>query len=237
MQYFTLQFAAAVLVSGVFSKSAYRPREPRMFWRSYTETMVVTDVVTSILPSSCVHVEPTLPACRGLRNLETFPEFVGREIHSNQVKGRQLVQPPLVVDKDHHQLMLAPLNETRVVGWAEYLGLVGATFTVTEVHLKTTTVIDPRTVVTFSVKGCRPSRLPMELDRCPVNQYNVDEIVPSSVSPPSITPTALPGSLMAMNDERNSKNLEPSSSGIPMENLSQTLTEDLSDVTLRRRNS
>ncbi|KAK5642994.1 hypothetical protein RI129_009161 [Pyrocoelia pectoralis] len=207
-----------------------------MFWRTYTETQVQTDIITSILPSSCVHVEATLPSCRGLRNLETFPEFVGREIHPKHIKGRELVQQPQVVNND--QQHLATQNETKAVGWAEYLGLVGHTITVTEIRLRTTTVIDPHTVVTFSVKGCKPSRLPMELDRCPVNQFNVDEIVPSSVLQPSITPTASPVTL-PINEERRSKNvgIEPSSFDTLVENLSFIPTEDLSDVSLKKRNS
>ncbi|XP_018335476.1 uncharacterized protein LOC108744278 isoform X2 [Agrilus planipennis] len=55
---------------------------------------------------------------------------------------------------------------SRYIGWAEYFGFVAPTLTKIYRHRETTTVMDPRTVVTFSVKGCRPTRLPLDLDRC-----------------------------------------------------------------------
>ncbi|KAF5278138.1 hypothetical protein FQR65_LT03654 [Abscondita terminalis] len=188
------------------------------------------------MPSSCVHVEATLPPCRGLRNLQPFPEFMGKEVYPSHLKGRQLLDHPNIISKNYSQLVVAPVNETKVVGWAEYLGLVRPTITVTEIHLKTTTVIDPGTVVTFSVKGCRPSRLPMDLDRCPVSQYSVDELVPTNVLS-EIVPTAIANDL-SLNSIKRSKDVElqPSSPSI-LENLPLTATEDLSDVSLDKRNT
>ncbi|KAK4877495.1 hypothetical protein RN001_010001 [Aquatica leii] len=224
------QLVFVVLLPFILCKSSHNARQARWFGRTYTETKIQTDTVTSIMPSSCVHVEATLPPCRGLRNLQSFPEFIGREVYPNHLKGRQLVEQPKIISKNQSQVVLAPVNETKVVGWAEYLGLVGPTITVTEIHFKTTTVIDPRTMVTFSVKGCKPSRLPMDLDRCPVSsQYSVDEIVPANVLS-LIVPTAVANEL-SFNNVKRSKDidLEPSSPSIA-ESLPMTATEDLSNI-------
>ncbi|KAF5269501.1 hypothetical protein FQA39_LY08690 [Lamprigera yunnana] len=211
-------------------KSAQTARKPRWFGRTYTETKVQTDTITSIMPSSCVHVEATLPPCRGFRNLPSFPEFMRREVHPIPNEERQLVE-----SKIDNTVILAPVNQTTSVGWGEYLGLVGPTITVTEMNFRTTTVVDNRIVVTFSVKGCRPSRLPMDLDRCPLSQYSVDEIVPTSTSS-AILPTAI--NAFTLHNIKRSKDVElqPSTQGVADEDVLKP-TEDLSDVSLTKRNS
>ncbi|KAJ9597532.1 hypothetical protein L9F63_011590, partial [Diploptera punctata] len=51
-------------------------------------------------------------------------------------------------------------------GWQEYLGL--ADTTVTDVVKKevTSVVYDPQVVVTFSIIGCQPKYLPLDLEYC-----------------------------------------------------------------------
>ncbi|KAF2893726.1 hypothetical protein ILUMI_12447 [Ignelater luminosus] len=219
----------------VLGKSTNKVRDGRWFRYTYTETKVQKEIVTSLVPSSCVHVEPTLPPCRGVRNLDPFPEFVGSRIYPEHIKGKQLI-----ISKDQ-QVVLEPANEAnKSVGWAEYLGIVAPTVTVTAINLRTTTLLDPRTVVTFSVKGCRPSRLPLGLDRCPVahSGISIEEIFPSAVVPIQVVPTATRRNdniiqFQDVNDGniKKSKNIEiePSSPGdLSDVDLSSVPTEELS---------
>lgn len=55
-------------------------------------------------------------------------------------------------------------------GWGHYLGLMPPTVTVTNIRLEITRMIDPGTVLTFSVSGCKPSKLPLDLPKCPENE-------------------------------------------------------------------
>lgn len=73
------------------------------------------------------------------------------------------------------------------------MGIYAPTVTVTHTELKTTTVEDPRIVVTFAVKGCRPLRLPMDLNRCEVEASStvaIQEIIPTSTVASHVVPTA-----------------------------------------------
>lgn len=56
-------------------------------------------------------------------------------------------------------------TETTKLGWGEYFGIYAPTVTVTQLELQTTFVKDPRIVVTYAVKGCRPHKIPDDLDR------------------------------------------------------------------------
>lgn len=76
--------------------------------------------------------------------------------------------------------------ETTPLGWGEYLGIYAPTVTTTAVHLETVTMMDPRTVVTFSVRGCKPSRLPMDLGTCP---ESAEPILPTRVTQEVMTTT------------------------------------------------
>lgn len=51
------------------------------------------------------------------------------------------------------------------LSWAEYFGFYAPTVTVTQTELQTVTAKDPRIVVSFAVKGCKPLRIPNDLDR------------------------------------------------------------------------
>lgn len=50
--------------------------------------------------------------------------------------------------------------------WGQYFGLRQHSVTDTITHYKTAVVTDPGAVVTFSVVGCQPSRLPFDLPYC-----------------------------------------------------------------------
>lgn len=57
-----------------------------------------------------------------------------------------------------------PLQSTPL-GWGEYLGLYAPTVTLKQTKLVTTMVPDPRVVLTYSVKGCKPEKFPNDLER------------------------------------------------------------------------
>ncbi|XP_052121608.1 calphotin-like [Frankliniella occidentalis] len=75
----------------------------------------------------------------------------------------------------------------REEGWAQWLGLRAYTVTSTLVKYATTKVVDPDTVVTFSVRGCQPSKLPFDLPLCvapPPAPSKLEEAAPAvEVSP------------------------------------------------------
>lgn len=52
-------------------------RSARFFLGPDTSTIKSTHLMTSVVPSSCVEVEPTLPVCRSVRNLHGFPTVGG----------------------------------------------------------------------------------------------------------------------------------------------------------------
>jgi hypothetical protein len=58
------------------------------------------------------------------------------------------------------------------ISWQEYFGLKQATITNTITHYETAAYADPRAVVTFSVVGCQPSRLPFDLPYCKTSAPN-----------------------------------------------------------------
>ncbi|XP_065161437.1 uncharacterized protein [Atheta coriaria] len=146
-------------------------REGRWFGYRYTSTEIVPQMVTSLIPSSCVQVEPSLPPCRNVRNLEEFPRFLGG----------------YAKEEINHEVI--PSIHTTPLGWGEYFGIYAPTVTVTAMQMRTTTVLDPRTVVTFSVKGCKPSRLPMDLSLCPSQTPPLLDIKPTSVVTATVVPT------------------------------------------------
>lgn len=126
------------------------------------------------------------------------------------------------------------------------MGIVAPTVTVTAISLRTTTVLDPRTVVTFSVKGCRPSRLPLGLDQCPVahSGISIEEIFPSAVVPTQVIPTRRNDNVIQFqdinkNDDNNNKKsknieIEPSSNDdLSNVDLSFVPTEELSKVDIK----
>lgn len=84
---------------------------------------------------------------------------------------------------------IEPEVRSTSLGWMEYLGFTGHTVTKVEHLLKTVIIEDPNVAVTFSIKGCKPSELPMSMNRCqPPIQF--EEILPTSTVESVITPTA-----------------------------------------------
>lgn len=77
------------------------------------------------------------------------------------------------------------------LSWGEYIGMVRRTVTVVQPVIQTKTLKDPNVVVTFAVKGCRPSVLPRNLESCP--SISIEEILPTSTVAQGIRPTAAPG--------------------------------------------
>lgn len=57
-------------------------REARFFAGPSTATVRSTHFMTSVVPSSCVEVAPTLPVCRSVRNLHGFPTVGGYVVQS-----------------------------------------------------------------------------------------------------------------------------------------------------------
>lgn len=77
------------------------------------------------------------------------------------------------------------------LGWMEYLGFTGRTVTKVEHIIETVTVQDPNVAVTFSIKGCKPSVLPLDIDRCePSPTFKIEEFLPTTTMGYVITPTA-----------------------------------------------
>lgn len=67
------------------------------------------------------------------------------------------------------------------MSWGEYLGISAPTVTVNVTKITTTTFLDPKITVTFSLKGCRPTELPLGLDRCSIEPTPATlPIVPTS---------------------------------------------------------
>lgn len=157
-------------------------RSGRWFGYRYTITVTEQEAVTSLIPSSCVHVEPSLPPCRSVRILESFPRFIGSE----RKNGRQLAVVP-----QQPAAAPTPIVHTTELGWGEYLGFYAPTVTVSTLKQLVTTILDPRVVVTFSVKGCKPSRLPLDLMECQGSGQNVI-IQPTATIPQLVTQTVRP---------------------------------------------
>ncbi|XP_017780501.1 PREDICTED: uncharacterized protein LOC108565506 [Nicrophorus vespilloides] len=166
-----------------------RDRQARFFGYRYTSTVIVPKMVTSLLPSSCVQVEPSLPPCRSVRQLDQFPRFLGGRVYA-ETSENIMEKTGGAVNEDHPIVM--PSVHTTALGWGEYLGFYAPTVTVQAVHLQTTTVLDPRTVVTFSVRGCKPSRLPLDLNLCPKKQPEIRPTATASIASTSLAPIIIP---------------------------------------------
>lgn len=58
-----------------------------------------------------------------------------------------------------------PIASSSAQSWGNYL--LPPSVTVTDLKLQITRMYDPRTVLTYSISGCKPSRLPLDLPKCP----------------------------------------------------------------------
>ncbi|EFA00150.1 hypothetical protein TcasGA2_TC002971 [Tribolium castaneum] len=152
----------------------------RLFGYTYTTTVVKSNVVTSLVPSSCVQVEATLPPCRSVRFLR-LPKL-----------------PSITFNYPPSQSVISNISDPEVkktpIGWGEYFGLYAPTVTVTRTDLHITTVEDPSVVVTYAVKGCKPLKLPLDLNRCPQEEppFSIEEILATSTVALPQTETFLP---------------------------------------------
>ncbi|KAK9739126.1 hypothetical protein QE152_g9224 [Popillia japonica] len=146
----------------VLAKSANKGREERLFrfGYSYTKTVIRPYTVTTLVPSSCVHVEATLPPCRNVRFLGNFPGF-GSSSSESTTEGAKSASVKTTAVADN-EVQTTPLS------WGEYLGLSAPTVTLNVTKITTATVLNPRVTVTFSIRGCRPQRMPLDLEKCPI---------------------------------------------------------------------
>ncbi|CAH2007729.1 unnamed protein product [Acanthoscelides obtectus] len=167
-----------------YSSDTHLNRQPRFIREAVTQTVYQDKVVTSLVPSSCVYVDPSLPPCRNVRYLR-FPSFITTGL--NQQFGP--IDAPPASDKSGGQINSTSLS------WGEYLGFYPRTETVTKINLHTTVVQDPRIMVTFAVKGCKPLKIPGDLNRCAdegMTPLPIQEILPTSTVALTYTKTALP---------------------------------------------
>ncbi|KAI4470304.1 alpha/beta hydrolase domain-containing protein [Holotrichia oblita] len=156
----------------VLAKSPYKGREQRLFryGYSYTKTVVRPFTITTLVPSSCVHVEATLPPCRNVRFLGNFPGFGSSS--SDEAAKSAPANSTTVADDE---------IQTTALSWGEYLGFSAPTVTLNVTKITTSTILNPSVIVTFSIRGCRPQRMPLELERCKIQATPTTlPIVPTS---------------------------------------------------------
>ncbi|XP_065219158.1 uncharacterized protein LOC135844752 [Planococcus citri] len=144
--------------------------------RTITSFVHEKSYVTESVASSCVVVQPSLPPCRHVRQLDirphrtekikitASPELLG--VPERTSAG--LMYGPRVIfsSNGHRENLERQDNDPKPLSWAEYLGLEDVTVTKTAVHSVTAKYYDPNTVVTFNVRGCHPSKLPFNLPLC-----------------------------------------------------------------------
>lgn len=78
-------------------------------------------------------------------------------------------------------------NATGELSWAEYLGLDDVIVSKTAVVTITAKHYDPKTVITFSVVGCHPSRLPFNLPVCQNDGTNSSTTIATTAETISIS--------------------------------------------------
>ncbi|XP_067000966.2 uncharacterized protein [Anabrus simplex] len=161
-------------------------RDPRWFLGGNTITKFVLDnkAVTEITPSSCVVVQPSLPPCKSLRALSVDSSPPTRvettklvELHEigdveairSKTLGRSWYRYGSVVETSEPVIQTTPIAPTAMTaGWWGKDVTVTSTIYASE----TLKLQDPKHVVTFSVTGCKPSRMPFDLDYCDKSPQN-----------------------------------------------------------------
>nr|XP_018900957.1 PREDICTED: uncharacterized protein LOC109033017 [Bemisia tabaci] len=205
---------ATLVVVGVGAQQGARGWfSPR---RTVTKVLELRSLVVTSTPSSCVAVQTSLPPCRHIRQLNLSPTRPTR-IYATRAPEMQMQTQPMrlepsngmmfggppdphmgpMADQNQHQNQQVhpPPNQNQNqnqgggLGW--FFGLQDATVTNTVVRPFTKTVTDPNTIVTFSVKGCQPSRLPFDLGPCEDGPFDKDE-AELAKAPASGTPTPPP---------------------------------------------
>ncbi|EEB19186.1 hypothetical protein Phum_PHUM561020 [Pediculus humanus corporis] len=170
-------------------------REPKFFFGPKRETVVsyrqISEFVTEFIPSSCFVIEETLQPCRHVRNLEIYPSVPTRitktqipQINRDQAPDNR--KPVTQPSETFSKLPTPPLKTTPPKikthhspywNWNLFNPFYTRNVTYTETKTKyvTTKVEDPQTVVSFHIKGCRPSLLPFNLPECPRPEQTVKE--------------------------------------------------------------
>ncbi|XP_021929802.1 uncharacterized protein LOC110834682 [Zootermopsis nevadensis] len=133
---------------------AQADRDARWLLRRTEATAVVEErrTITQTTMSSCIAVAPSLLPCGQPEILPTAP------VQIMTTRAASLHEP----SRDQRWLT----GSTETTGWDEYLGLRRATITDTVTRYETALYRDPTAVVTFSIVGCQPSRLPFDLPYC-----------------------------------------------------------------------
>ncbi|KAK7873309.1 hypothetical protein R5R35_011367 [Gryllus longicercus] len=181
--------AAAVAAPGGERRAA-----ARWFLGGHTVTRVLLEheIVTQRTSSSCVVVAPSLPPCRSMRALHDHPDV--RPAQPAQVLATTPAELPVDGDGDgggapeartlgrtwtrsgNAPILVSseptptlPTEQQRPAaesGWN--WNLFGPDITVTTVlrQVETLKKLDPNLMVTFSVTGCQPTRLPFDLEHC-----------------------------------------------------------------------
>ncbi|XP_030749305.1 uncharacterized protein LOC115877306 [Sitophilus oryzae] len=168
-----------------------------------TSTVFTTVTETHYVPATCLHVDPNLPDCRNVRflNLPAFNGFNYFNFTNSLGSGNNVPGKGNSTNNDHQTVEITkradldqnPDQTVHIQGWAEYLGLTRPTVTVTDVKIVPTTVLDPRIVVTYAIKGCKPHSLPYNLEKCPEEpEVEMIEIVPTTTVYARMESTAEP---------------------------------------------
>ncbi|PSN30548.1 hypothetical protein C0J52_24013 [Blattella germanica] len=135
-----------------------------------TTTKLERLLVTETTHSSCIMVAPSLPRCRGMRQMKIAPSPPTK---ITPTAAPQMDEYPRILNGGHFRQPEESLVESRAaenaIGWREYLGFPVSTVTNTIVKNETTVIQDQQHVITFSITGCEPTQLPFNLDYCNPN--------------------------------------------------------------------
>nr|CAD7408088.1 unnamed protein product [Timema cristinae] len=136
--------------------------------KTVTKTIKQKVVFTEMTPSSCVVVERSLPPCRNLRQLRIEPTSTYGRITPTatpmEPRGWSWFQDTPSSVKSGPTLEASEPEVTKTNDWGSFFGYTTVTRHVVE--SQTRKMVDLANVVTFSVTGCEPSRLPFDLDFC-----------------------------------------------------------------------
>ncbi|KAK9500385.1 hypothetical protein O3M35_001662 [Rhynocoris fuscipes] len=161
------------LISVIYCSPPIEKRDPKWFFPRQTLTNVVLKrrLITEMIPSSCAVIDATLQPCRNVRRMDINPT-PPRRIQSTEAPAAapsmQMLSPPM----PNNQAPIEPSSDGGSWFWG------GITTVIQEiVSVETLKVPDPNTVITFSVKGCKPTRLPFNLPICSTNNdFNVSNV-------------------------------------------------------------
>ncbi|KAL1517478.1 hypothetical protein ABEB36_001240 [Hypothenemus hampei] len=193
---FFLVVAGVVTIQGVILEPS---RIKRGIFGTVTSTVYKTIEDKHYVPASCIHIAPNLPDCRNVRFINNYPNnfnFFGTILLPINQNSTQNVT---------NSELEANVTTANVQGWGSFLGLYRPTITVTELKLHPTTVLDPRIIVTYDIRGCKPQSLSYDLPKCEKEENSLEfvEVVPTSTVGIDIQPTKVPD-----NTQLSSKQLQ-----------------------------